>query len=165
LADPECNNPILIADDGEIVAGHGRLAAAKLLDLETVPTLRLSHLTETERRAYVIADNKLALNAGWDREMLAIELQGLVDLDFEIELTGHVGGVARGINIPNVQPDAAGLATVNPIFTWVRLAQRVPVRIRVDQVPDGVRLVAGMTATVQIDLRPAVPVANLLTGG
>jgi hypothetical protein len=82
------NNPILIADDGEIVAGHGRLAAAKLLGLETVPTLRLSHLTEAERRAYVIADNKLALNAGWDREMLAIELQGLVDLDFEIELTG-----------------------------------------------------------------------------
>jgi DNA modification methylase len=82
------NNPILIADDGEIVAGHGRLAAAKLLGLETVPTLRLSHLTEAERRAYVIADNKLALNAGWDREILAIELQGLIDLDFEIELTG-----------------------------------------------------------------------------
>jgi DNA modification methylase len=82
------NNPILISDDGEIVAGHGRAAAAQLLDLETVPTLRLSHLSELERRAYVIADNKLALNAGWDREMLAIELQGLVDLDFEIELTG-----------------------------------------------------------------------------
>jgi ParB-like chromosome segregation protein Spo0J len=82
------NNPILVADDGEIVAGHGRLAAAKLLGLETVPTLRLSHLSEAERRAYVIADNKLALNAGWDREMLAIELQGLVELDFEIELTG-----------------------------------------------------------------------------
>jgi DNA modification methylase len=82
------NNPILIADDGEIVAGHGRLAAAKLLGLESVPTLRLSHLTEAERRAYVIADNKLALNAGWDREILAIELQGLIDLDFEIELTG-----------------------------------------------------------------------------
>jgi multidrug resistance efflux pump len=67
---------------------------------------------------------------------------------------GHVGGVARGINIPNVQPDPAGLASVNPIFTWVRLAQRVPVRIHIDQVPDGVRLVAGMTATVQIDPRP-----------
>src|SRR5712671_5640741 len=64
---------------------------------------------------------------------------------------GHVGGVARGINIPNAQPDQAGLASVNPIFTWVRLAQRVPVRIHIDQVPDGVRLVAGMTATVQID--------------
>jgi len=82
------NNPILIADNGEIVAGHGRLAAAKLLGWETVPTLRLSHLKEAERRAYVIADNKLALNAGWDRETLAIEFQGLIDLDFEIELTG-----------------------------------------------------------------------------
>ena len=82
------NNPVLIADDGEIVAGHGRVSAAKLLGIETVPAVRLSHLSEAERRAYVIADNKLALNAGWDREMLAIELQGLVDLDFEIELTG-----------------------------------------------------------------------------
>jgi ParB-like nuclease domain len=82
------SNPVLIADDGEIVAGHGRVAAAKLLGIETVPAVRLSHLSEAERRAYVIADNKLALNAGWDRELLAIELQGLVDLDFEIELTG-----------------------------------------------------------------------------
>jgi multidrug resistance efflux pump len=67
---------------------------------------------------------------------------------------GHVGSVARAINVPNAQPDLAGLASVNPIFTWVRLAQRVPVRINIDQVPDGVRLVAGMTATVQIDPRP-----------
>jgi multidrug resistance efflux pump len=64
---------------------------------------------------------------------------------------GHVGGVARAIEVLNAQPDPAGLASVNPIFTWVRLAQRVPVRIHIDQVPDGVRLVAGMTATVQID--------------
>jgi multidrug resistance efflux pump len=70
---------------------------------------------------------------------------------------GHVGGVARGINIPNAQPDQAGLASVNPIFTWVRLAQRVPVRIKIDQVPEGVRLVAGMTATVQIDPRASPP--------
>ena len=70
---------------------------------------------------------------------------------------GHVGGVARGINIPNAQPDQAGLASVNPIFTWVRLAQRVPVRIKIDQVPDGVRLVAGITATVQIDPSPRAP--------
>src|SRR5260370_20330559 len=67
---------------------------------------------------------------------------------------GHVGGVACGINIPNAQPDQAGLASVNPIVTWVGLAQRVPVRIYIDQVPDGVRLVAGMTATVQINPRP-----------
>jgi multidrug resistance efflux pump len=64
---------------------------------------------------------------------------------------GEVGSVARGINVSNAQPNEQGLATVNPIFTWVRLAQRVPVRIRIDQVPDGVHLVAGMTATVQVD--------------
>src|SRR6266851_1937217 len=72
-------------------------------------------------------------------------------------ILGHVGGVARGINVPNAQPDRAGLASVNPIFTWVRLAQRVPVRIHIDQVPDGVRLVAGITATVQIDPSPRAP--------
>jgi multidrug resistance efflux pump len=64
---------------------------------------------------------------------------------------GAVASVARGINVPNAQPNDVGLATVNPIFTWVRLAQRVPVRIRIDEVPQGVRLVAGMTATVQVE--------------
>ena len=81
-------NPVLISDDDEIVAGHGRVAAAKLLGMDAVPTLRLSHLNETERRAYVLADNKLALNAGWDQEILAIEMQALVDLGVDTELTG-----------------------------------------------------------------------------
>jgi len=66
---------------------------------------------------------------------------------------GEVASVSRGITVSNAQPDQQGLATVNPIFTWVRLAQRVPVRIRVVRVPDGVRLVAGMTATVEIDAK------------
>src|SRR3954468_24371390 len=81
-------NPVLISDDDEIIAGHGRVEAAHLLGLQSVPTLRLSHLNAAQRRAYVIADNKLALNAGWDREVLAIELQALVDLDFDVEITG-----------------------------------------------------------------------------
>lgn len=81
-------NPVLISDDGEIIAGHGRVEAAKLLNMQRVPTLRLSHLSEAERRAYILADNKLAQNAGWDRELLALELQGLIDLDFDVELTG-----------------------------------------------------------------------------
>jgi DNA modification methylase len=81
-------NPILIADDDTILAGHGRVEAAKLLGMTHVPTICLSHLTAAERRAYVLADNKLALNAGWDQELLAIELQALVDLDFDVELTG-----------------------------------------------------------------------------
>lgn len=81
-------NPVLISDDNQIIAGHGRVQAAKLLGMDAVPVVRLSHLTPDERRAYVIADNKLAENAGWDEEILAIELQALVDLDFDVELTG-----------------------------------------------------------------------------
>lgn len=81
-------NPILISDEGEIVAGHGRVMAAKELGLHEVPTLKLSHLSADERRAYVIADNKLAENAGWDAEVLAIELQALIDIDFDVTLTG-----------------------------------------------------------------------------
>jgi multidrug resistance efflux pump len=84
-----------------------------------------------------------------DGDPATVKLMGYSQL-----VRGHVGGVARGINIPNALPDSAGLASVNPIFTWVRLAQRVPVRIHIDQVPDGVRLVAGLTGTVQIDSQP-----------
>jgi len=81
-------NPVLISDDGEIIAGHGRVMAAAQLGLGEVPTLKLSHLSAGERRAYVLADNKLALNAGWDTEILAIELQALIDLDFDGSVTG-----------------------------------------------------------------------------
>ncbi|MGH6796743.1 MAG: efflux RND transporter periplasmic adaptor subunit [Methylocella sp.] len=72
---------------------------------------------------------------------------------------GHVDSIARAINVPNAQANQQGLATVNPIFTWVRLAQRIPVRIHIDEVPEGVVLAAGMTATVQIDPRSR-PQAN-----
>ena len=81
-------NPVLVSDEGEIIAGHGRVEAAKLLGWKAVPTIALSHLSEVERRAYVLADNKLALNAGWDKDILAIELQALVDFAFDVELTG-----------------------------------------------------------------------------
>jgi hypothetical protein len=82
-------NPVLISDDCEIIAGHGRVEAAKMLGLKQVPTVRLSNLSPADRRAYVITDNRLAELAGWDRELLATELQGLLDLQFDdIELTG-----------------------------------------------------------------------------
>src|SRR5215208_3819771 len=81
-------NPALIGDDDEIIAGHGRVEAAKLLGLKQVPALRLSHLSAIQRRAYVLADNKLALNTGWDREVLASELQGLIDPQFDVEIAG-----------------------------------------------------------------------------
>jgi DNA modification methylase len=81
-------NPVLIDDEKQIVAGHGRVQAAELLGIDAVPTVQLSHLSEADKRAYILADNKLAEQAGWDKELLAIELQALIDLDFEIDLTG-----------------------------------------------------------------------------
>lgn len=82
------NSPVLINDRKQIIAGHGRVEAAKLIGMHAVPTVRLSHLSETDMKAYILADNKLAEKAGWDREILAIELQGLVALNYDIELTG-----------------------------------------------------------------------------
>jgi DNA modification methylase len=82
------NNPVLVDAEDQVIAGHGRLEAAKLLGYLTVPTVQLAHLNATQKRAYVLADNRLAEKAGWDREILAIELQGLIDIDFEIGLTG-----------------------------------------------------------------------------
>jgi DNA modification methylase len=81
-------NPVLTDDNYQIIAGHGRYEAAKQLGMETVPAIRLSHLSPAEVRAYVIADNRLAEKAGWDREMLRTELQGLIALDFDIEIIG-----------------------------------------------------------------------------
>lgn len=83
-------NPVLIDGKRGIVAGHGRVAAARTLGIADVPTIQLSHLSDTERRAYIIADNRLAELAGWDHEILAIEFQALseLDLDFDLEITG-----------------------------------------------------------------------------
>jgi hypothetical protein len=81
-------NPILIDADNGIIAGHGRVMAASKLGLAKVPCIRLAHLTDTQKRAYIIADNKLALNAGWDEEMLGLELADLRELDFDLGLLG-----------------------------------------------------------------------------
>jgi len=81
-------NPVLASDDNTIIAGHGRVMAARKLGLTQVPVIRLSHLTETQRKAYILADNKLALNAGWDDNLLSIELADLKDLGFDTDLTG-----------------------------------------------------------------------------
>lgn len=85
-------NPILVSGDLDVIAGHGRLRAAKKLGLTEVPVIRLPHLSPEQRRAYIIADNKLCLDAGWDQEMLAIEFQGLLDSNFDMELTGFTLG-------------------------------------------------------------------------
>lgn len=81
-------NPILAGADDVIIAGHGRLLAAQRMGLKEVPVVRLPHLTETQRRALVIADNKIALNAGWDEEMLTLEMKELEDVDFNLDILG-----------------------------------------------------------------------------
>ena len=81
-------NPVLIDGEGGIIAGHGRVMAARKLGLDNVPCIRLAHLTEAQKRAYVIADNRLALNAGWDDAMLALEMRDLMDEGYDVGLTG-----------------------------------------------------------------------------
>lgn len=82
------NNPVLIDKDNGIIAGHGRVLAAQQLGLDTVPCLRLGHLTKTQRKAYILADNRLAELAGWDTEMLALEIADLRLDDVDLELLG-----------------------------------------------------------------------------
>jgi multidrug resistance efflux pump len=103
----------------------------------------------------IVDANSFWVDAYFEETMLASIREGdpaeIKLMGYSQIVRGQVSGVARGIKVSNAQSDPQGLATVNPIFTWVRLAQRVPVRIRIGQIPDDVRLVAGMTATVQVD--------------
>ncbi len=102
-------NPVLIDEAGTILAGHGRVAAAKLLGMSKAPCLRIVHMSEDEKRAYVLADNKLALNAGWDEDLLAAELGALlsVDLHFEVGITGFSIPEIDGI-LEAVEPEDLG---------------------------------------------------------
>jgi len=81
-------NPVLIDDTGNVIAGHGRITAAKKLGLDAVPTITLSHLSEDQRKAYIIADNQLALNSSWDDDLLKIELDKLTESGFDISVLG-----------------------------------------------------------------------------
>jgi DNA modification methylase len=85
------NAPILVDSNAGVIAGHGRLLAARKLNLEQVPVIVLDHLTETQKRAYILADNRLAELAGWDQELLRLELEALREVDFNLELTGFAG--------------------------------------------------------------------------
>ena len=102
-------NPILVGDDMQVVAGHGRLLAAQAMDMSTVPVIKLSHLTEDQRRAYVIADNQLALNSGWDDDLLQAELKALGDVGFDLTVLGW------GDDLPDFaeDPDYSALADLD----------------------------------------------------
>ena len=126
------NNPILIDASNTIIAGHGRWLAAKKLKIAEVPTICLDHLSESEVKAYILADNKLAELAGWDQEILALELQHLLtlDLDFNVEITGFemgeidfiIDGAVSGKLDPAdevIEPEAGKPATVKRGDLWV----------------------------------------------
>ena len=82
------NNPILVDKTNGVIAGHGRLMAAKKLGMDTVPCIKLEHLTDAQRKAFILADNKIALNSGWDYELLKVEVENLSEEDFRLELLG-----------------------------------------------------------------------------
>lgn len=100
-------NPILIDGENGIIAGHGRVLAARKLGMEEVPCIELAGLSDTQRRAYIIADNKLALNAGWSEDMLKIELEELGELGFDLDLIGFTDDeiLALGIEDEDDEPD------------------------------------------------------------
>lgn len=103
-------NPVLVDGENGIIAGHGRVLAARKLDMPEVPCIELGHLSPAQRRAYIIADNKMALNAGWDDELLAIELGELQDDGFDLGLTGFSAGeidALLGLGEPE-KPGAGG---------------------------------------------------------
>ena len=107
------NNPVLIDNDNGIIAGHGRVLAAQSLGLETVPCIRLGHLTDTQRRAYILADNRLAeIGGGWDEEMLKLELADLAALDVDV---AEIGFGAE--DLADIQPEEEEDKSDNTNFT------------------------------------------------
>ena len=112
--------PILVDETGSIIAGHGRLQAARRLQMTEVPVVVATGWSEAQKRAYVIADNKLALNAGWDNELLALELGELGDAGFDLELTGFTDEEIKALMPVEVtegltDPDAAPAVQENPV--------------------------------------------------
>lgn len=123
-------NPVLVDEHKGIIAGHGRVLAARKLGITKVPCIELAHMTEAQKRAYVIADNKLALNAGWDDEVLALELQALQGEGFDIDLTGFDDAELAALlekaraepemqADPDDAPDVRAVAVTKPGDVWL----------------------------------------------
>ncbi len=108
------SNPILVDGDGGIIAGHGRVLAARQLGMPAVPCIRLGHLTQTQKRALILADNKLALSAGWDDDLLKLELQELQAEDYDLQLTGFSGDELADLLKPDAD-DTQGLTDADAV--------------------------------------------------
>jgi DNA modification methylase len=127
-------NPILVSEGGDVIAGHGRLAAARQLGLEQVPVIPLRGLSEVQRRQLVLADNRIALNAGWDMEMLKLELTDLAALGADLSVLGFTEqelaaalapGVSAGLTDENDLPEVAEQAVSRPDDVWCMEAHRL----------------------------------------
>lgn len=115
-------NPIIVDGDNGIIAGHGRVMAAKKLGIKALPCIDAKHLSEAQKKAYIIADNKLALNADWDNELLRIEIEELQELDFDIDLlgfsTGEVDTILDNVDFePATEDDQGQLDELDPKWT------------------------------------------------
>jgi len=100
-------NPVLMDGDNGIIAGHGRVLAARVLGQTDIPTIELSHMTDIQKRAYIISDNKLALNAGWDEEVLGLEIAELKEFDFDLGLTGFSADEINALTITENYPESS----------------------------------------------------------
>ena len=127
-------NPIIIDGDNGIIAGHGRVLAARKLGLIEVPVVEAAHLSDTQKRAYIIADNKLALNAGWDNELLALELGELGDAGFDLDLTGFelneisallTPSGTEGLTDPDEVPEPPAQPVTKPGDVWLMGRHRI----------------------------------------
>jgi hypothetical protein len=128
-------NPVLIDADGGIIAGHGRVMAARKLGLTEVPCIRLGYLTEAQKRAYIIADNNLALNAGWDEDMLKKEMEALIQED--AALAALTGLDLSEVGSPTATPIITDLDTKPPAVAWVLIKCRIEDFDRVQSLLDG----------------------------
>lgn len=106
-------NPVLVDGHNSIIAGHGRVKAAQVLGLKTVPTICIDYMTETQKRAYILADNKLALNAGWDNDLLALELGDLNTEGYNIGLTGFTKTELKNLTLGNMEQDSETESSIN----------------------------------------------------
>ena len=170
-------NPILVDGDNGVIAGHGRLLAARKLGLDTVPVIELAHLTLTQKQAYILADNKLALNAGWDNDLLALELGDLKDAGFDLGLTGFSGdeitdllqsatgdGESDDDGAADEVPEPASDPVVCPGDLWLLGEHRLLCGDSTSLV-DVARIMAGETAALCFTSPPYGQLRDYTTGG